>query len=169
MATQASFLPDIVEFSEAQANLGKHIIIASLDGTFQRKAFGRVCELVPLAEEIVKLTAVCTGCAKPAAFSRRIVDDTDVELIGGADKYIAVCRSCFFAPDLGLEEEQSCGSVVSSGQLIAGEAEKDLQLKQQALCSDSREAVAALRKLSALAISPGGSPAASPPLTPVQL
>ena len=41
---EGSFLPDIVEFCEAQANLGKVVIVATLDGTFQRKVFGRVCE-----------------------------------------------------------------------------------------------------------------------------
>eukprot|EP01051_Picozoa_sp_SAG22_P005483 SAG22_NODE_327_length_12278_cov_10.550209_4_plen_414_part_00 len=97
---EASFLPDIVEFCEAQANRGKTVIVASLDGTFQRQAFGRVCELVPLAEEVVKLTAVCTGCGKPAAFSRRLDQtSTEVEDIGGAEKYDAVCRSCFFASE----------------------------------------------------------------------
>lgn len=29
--------PDIVEFSEEMASLGKIVIIAALDGTFQRK------------------------------------------------------------------------------------------------------------------------------------
>lgn len=29
--------PDIVEFSEAMANAGKTVIVAALDGTFQRK------------------------------------------------------------------------------------------------------------------------------------
>eukprot|EP01052_Picozoa_sp_SAG31_P000654 SAG31_NODE_19_length_35031_cov_42.510707_5_plen_210_part_00 len=95
---EGSFLPDIVEFCEQQANRGKTVIVASLDATFQRKEFGRVCELVPLAEEVVKLTAVCSSCAKPAAFSRRL-DSTSLEVedIGGAEKYDAVCRSCFFA------------------------------------------------------------------------
>ena len=33
--------------------------------------------------------------AKDAAFSKRIGTETEVEVIGGADKYVAVCRECF--------------------------------------------------------------------------
>ena len=97
---EGSFFPDIVSFCEAQANAGRDVIVASLDGDFQRKAFGDVVQLVPLAEEVTKLTAVCTGCAQPASFSRRLSAETAVEVIGGADKYIATCRKCYFDPDL---------------------------------------------------------------------
>ncbi|XP_075418403.1 thymidine kinase, cytosolic isoform X2 [Tenrec ecaudatus] len=34
---EGQFFPDIVEFSEAMANTGKTVIVAALDGTFQRK------------------------------------------------------------------------------------------------------------------------------------
>lgn len=34
--------PDIVEFSENMANNGKTVIVAALDGTFQRKVRQRV-------------------------------------------------------------------------------------------------------------------------------
>ena len=76
------------------------MIVASLDGDFQRKPFGDICSLVPVAEEVTKLTAVCTGCARPACFSRRLTAETAVEVIGGADKYIATCRACHQDPDL---------------------------------------------------------------------
>jgi hypothetical protein len=62
---------------------------------------------VPLAEEVQKLTAVCTVCGAAASFSRRIGSETQVEVIGGADKYIAACRSCFFHESLELPEQAS--------------------------------------------------------------
>ncbi|KAM9005166.1 thymidine kinase, cytosolic isoform X2 [Sarcophilus harrisii] len=34
---EGQFFPDIVEFSESMANAGKTVIVAALDGTFQRK------------------------------------------------------------------------------------------------------------------------------------
>eukprot|EP00730_Choanoeca_flexa_P003935 TRINITY_DN11541_c1_g2_i5.p1 TRINITY_DN11541_c1_g2~~TRINITY_DN11541_c1_g2_i5.p1 ORF type:complete len:331 (+),score=32.21 TRINITY_DN11541_c1_g2_i5:80-1072(+) len=94
---EGQFFPDLVEFSEEMANEGKLIIIAALDGTFQRKPFSSVMELIPLAESVVKLSAVCMICNRDAAFSKRLGNETEVELIGGADKYIAVCRKCYFA------------------------------------------------------------------------
>ena len=33
-----------------------------------------------------------------APFSKRIVEGTEVEVIGGADKYVAACRACFMMP-----------------------------------------------------------------------
>ena len=37
-------------------------------GTFQRKPFGSVLELIPVAELVTKLTAVCMVCFKDASF-----------------------------------------------------------------------------------------------------
>lgn len=92
---EGQFFPDIVEFSEEMAGNGKVIIVAALDGTFQRKAFGPILNLVPLAESVVKLNAVCMHCYKDAAFTKRLGGEKKVEVIGGADKYMAVCRDCF--------------------------------------------------------------------------
>ncbi|EDO40073.1 predicted protein [Nematostella vectensis] len=92
---EGQFFPDIVEFSEEMASEGKTIIIAALDGTFQRKAFGNILHLVPLAESVVKLSAVCMNCFKDASFTKRLGYDKRVEVIGGADKYMSVCRECY--------------------------------------------------------------------------
>ncbi|EGG22668.1 thymidine kinase [Cavenderia fasciculata] len=104
---EGQFFQDIVPFSEDLANRGKTVIVAALDGTFQRKPFGTVLELVPKAESITKLTAVCMQCFKDAPFTKRIVPDETVELIGGADKYISVCRECYHAEDINLNQNQN--------------------------------------------------------------
>ncbi|KAM6972318.1 thymidine kinase, cytosolic [Aplochiton taeniatus] len=92
---EGQFFPDTVEFCEAMANLGKTVIVAALDGTFQRKAFGNILNLVPLAESVVKLNAVCMQCYKEAAYTKRLGTEKEVEVIGGSDKYQAVCRRCY--------------------------------------------------------------------------
>ncbi|XP_036949179.1 thymidine kinase, cytosolic [Acanthopagrus latus] len=92
---EGQFFPDTVEFCEEMANLGKTVIVAALDGTFQRKPFGNILNLVPLAESVVKLNAVCMQCYKEAAYTKRIGAEKEVEVIGGADKYQAVCRKCY--------------------------------------------------------------------------
>eukprot|EP00041_Stephanoeca_diplocostata_P015195 m.288391 g.288391 ORF g.288391 m.288391 type:complete len:226 (+) comp19960_c0_seq11:177-854(+) len=96
---EGQFFPDLVPFAEKMASVGKTVIIGALDGTFQRKPFGTILELVPMAEHVVKLNAVCFNCGADAPFSKRIVDDTAVEVIGGADKYVAACRRCFTRPN----------------------------------------------------------------------
>ena len=93
---ECQFFNDVVEFAEEMANEGKVVICAGLDSTFQRKSFGRMLELIPLAEQVTKLTAVCMLCGAEAAFSKRIGSETEVEVIGGSEKYVASCRKCFF-------------------------------------------------------------------------
>jgi len=96
---EGQFFGTLVEFAEKMGNLGKIVIVACLDGTFQRKPFGRVLELIPLAESVTKLNSVCMRCYNEAAFTKRLGCETEVEVIGGADKYIAVCRRCFNSKD----------------------------------------------------------------------
>ncbi|XP_044275824.1 thymidine kinase, cytosolic isoform X1 [Varanus komodoensis] len=93
---EGQFFPDIVEFCETMANAGKTVVVAALDGTFQRKAFGNILQLVPLAESVVKLNAVCMECFHEASYTKRLGAEKEVEVIGGADKYQSVCRVCYF-------------------------------------------------------------------------
>ncbi|XP_015906583.1 thymidine kinase, cytosolic [Parasteatoda tepidariorum] len=92
---EGQFFPDTVQFAEKMANNGKVVIVAALDGTFQRKEFGDILLLVPLAESVIKLTAVCMICFEEASFTKRIGNETELEVIGGTDKYMAVCRRCY--------------------------------------------------------------------------
>eukprot|EP00817_Percolomonadidae_sp_ATCC50343_P006108 CAMPEP_0117431704 /NCGR_PEP_ID=MMETSP0758-20121206/11244_1 /TAXON_ID=63605 /ORGANISM="Percolomonas cosmopolitus, Strain AE-1 (ATCC 50343)" /LENGTH=169 /DNA_ID=CAMNT_0005220991 /DNA_START=154 /DNA_END=659 /DNA_ORIENTATION=- len=93
---EGQFFPDIKEFAEYAANKNKVVIVAALDGTFERKTFGDVCELIPKAEKVTKLLAVCAQCQADAAFSKRLTQETSTVCVGGAEKYIAVCRECYF-------------------------------------------------------------------------
>lgn len=110
------------------ANKGKIVIVAALDGDFQRAEFGKILQLVPLSESVVKLNAVCMSCFNEASFTKRISNEQEVisvmisyilliiktilcnytvdlsfvelvcilqvEIIGGTDKYMSVCREC---------------------------------------------------------------------------
>ena len=51
------------------------MIISALDATFQRKPFGNILELVPKAEKVKKLNAVCAFCFDSASFSKRICEN----------------------------------------------------------------------------------------------
>ncbi|CAH1793964.1 unnamed protein product [Owenia fusiformis] len=95
---EGQFYPDIVPFCEEMASLGKTVIVAALDGTYQRKQFADILQLVPLAESVIKLNAVCMICYGEAAFTKRKGAEKEVEVIGGAEKYLAVCRQCFVSP-----------------------------------------------------------------------
>ncbi|KAH7948708.1 hypothetical protein HPB49_001172 [Dermacentor silvarum] len=91
--------PDIVEFAEDMADGGKVVVIAALDGTYQRQGFSSILTLVPLSESVIKLSAVCMLCYAEAAYTKRRGQEKEVEVIGGADKYMAVCRACYSQDD----------------------------------------------------------------------
>ena len=65
---------------------------------FVTQPFGDVLKLIPLAENVVKLSAVCMKCYGEAAFSKRIGPETEEIVIGSSDKYVALCRSCYDKP-----------------------------------------------------------------------
>eukprot|EP00803_Ostreobium_quekettii_P010809 evm.model.scf_1908.2 EVM.evm.TU.scf_1908.2 scf_1908:17718-21544(+) len=92
---EGQFFPDLAKAVEAWANAGKIVIVSALDGDFRRHAFKNVVALVPLAEDVVKKTAVCGSCRGSASFTHRLTAETSVEVIGGAETYIPLCRSCY--------------------------------------------------------------------------
>lgn len=121
---EGQFFPDVVDFCEILANNGKIVIVAALDGTFQRKAFGNILNLVPLAENVVKLNAVCMECYRDASYTKRRGAEKEVEVIGGADKYQAVCRTCYNKPYSPAKDKENCSLVCRQDetppQFIAG-------------------------------------------------
>jgi thymidine kinase len=40
----------------------------------------------------VKLSAICELCQQPASFTLRTTEETETQVVGGADKYMPVCR-----------------------------------------------------------------------------
>merc|ERR1712130_312216 len=93
---EGQFFSDIYQYCEMWADEGRTVVVAALDGTFQRKPFGNILSLVPISEKITKLSAVCMICCeRDAAFTFRMSTETEVEVIGGSDKYVAACRGCY--------------------------------------------------------------------------
>ena len=96
---EGQFFPDIASFAQMAADSGIKVIISALDGDFQRKPFGKIADLIPLCDNVVKVSAVCMNCqCREAPFTKRIVNAQQQELIGGADMYAAVCRKCYLDP-----------------------------------------------------------------------
>jgi len=95
---EGQFYPDLLECCEAWARDGHRVIIAALDGDFNRKPFGQVCQLIPLCEKIVKQQGVCMACrTHDSAFTQRLWSGSDsVIKIGGNESYRSVCRKCYF-------------------------------------------------------------------------
>lgn len=97
---EGQFFPDLTRQCEAWAAEGRRVIVGALDGTFARRPFGQVCELVPLCESVEKQRGVCMACRRQAsAFSQRLGGGTATIEVGGRESYRSVCRQCYFAAE----------------------------------------------------------------------
>lgn len=86
---------EIVPRVRALVESGTIVIVSGLDGDCDQKKFGHILDLIPICDKVKKLHAICNTCGAKARFSKRITPDCrDQVMIGGSDKYIAVCRIC---------------------------------------------------------------------------
>lgn len=96
----------MIEFSERASNEGKIVIISALDGTFLRTGFENVINLIPKAEKVKKLAAICKLCGQNASFTFRTCLVDAIQLIGGDEAYIPLCRDCFNTEHVKQEKER---------------------------------------------------------------
>jgi len=82
----------ILEVALTLSRAGKRVIIAGLDMDSNGVPFGPIPELLAVAEDITKLTAVCEVCGEPATHSYRKVKSKELVLVGASSIYEARCR-----------------------------------------------------------------------------
>lgn len=72
----------------------KHVFCAGLIADYRRHNFGDVHKLLPLADDVVHLKALCSKCndGTPAIFTQRVVPHEDLVIVGEKESYRAVCR-----------------------------------------------------------------------------
>jgi len=87
------------------ANLGKRVIVAGLDMDYRGVPFGPMPELLAIAEEVTKITAICARCGAPASYTQRLIASSERVVVGAAGVYEARCRRCH-DPEGALETEQ---------------------------------------------------------------
>lgn len=95
LINEGQFFPDLVEYCKLWADHQcKHIIVSGLDGDYKREKFGHLLDLIPLADDVQKITAFCVECKDtptPALFTHRLSHENDQKVIGSSN-YIALCR-----------------------------------------------------------------------------
>ncbi len=86
-------------------HLVRHLCICGLDGTGDQKPFTDwISRVTPMAERIVKIAAICMSrideggnvCGKDAYFTIRKCNNAFAGDIGGAERWIAVCKAHMF-------------------------------------------------------------------------
>jgi thymidine kinase len=88
----------IVEVCQGLADQGHQVIVAGLDMDFRGCPFGPMPTLMAVADEVVKLRAICAKCGLDASRSQRLIDgrpapaSAPTVLIGAQEHYEARCR-----------------------------------------------------------------------------
>jgi thymidine kinase len=72
----------------------KNIILCGLDSDFKRDKFGEILDLIPHADQLIKLYGKCSKCNNKSLYTYRLTSETNQEVIG-SDNYIPVCRNCY--------------------------------------------------------------------------
>lgn len=104
MATEA----EVVGIDEAQffdegivgvcnelANQGKRVIVAGLDMDFRGIPFGPIPALLAIADDVLKVHAICVRCGALARHSHRMVKDERLVMLGETQEYEPLCRKCY--------------------------------------------------------------------------
>ena len=93
---EGQFFLDLCETCDYLANLGKIVIISALNGTFMRKCFSNVTNLISIADDITFLKSICEKCKNYASFTYRIDTQNQNEIqIGEKNMYVSLCRTCY--------------------------------------------------------------------------
>jgi len=92
---EAQFFDGLVYFvREAVERQHKDVYVIGLSGDYLRQPFGEILAVIPYANKVTKLSAIC-ACGGEAHFTRRLNANTGQVIIGGAESYQSVCRACF--------------------------------------------------------------------------
>lgn len=99
------FSAEIIPAIRSLVGQGKKVMVAGLDLDFRGEPFSIVANLLALADDILKLSAICMSCGETAHFTQRIINGSPASyydpiiLVGAAEFYEARCRSCFILKD----------------------------------------------------------------------
>ncbi|MFK4837170.1 thymidine kinase [Microbacterium sp. ZW T2_14] len=96
------FGPGLVDAVDELVAEGIDVVVSGLCVTFDGRPFEPLPELMAIAEDVLKLTAVCAVCGEDAAFHQRLSSAVTgdpliptTEQVGGIESYQARCRRHF--------------------------------------------------------------------------
>ncbi|MBN2781142.1 MAG: thymidine kinase [Candidatus Marinimicrobia bacterium] len=93
------FNNDLVEIVQKLADSGKRVIIAGLDTDYRGVPFEPLPNLLAIADDIVKMHAICMRCGAQANYTQRITSSKERVVVGAGEAYEARCRHCFEPPE----------------------------------------------------------------------
>ena len=96
LINEGQFFVDLYTSVVKMLKDNKKIYVVGLDGDFECKKFGQILDLIPLSDNVCKITSLCSLCKNGTRgiFSKRISLETEQTVIG-SENYVPVCRKCY--------------------------------------------------------------------------
>ena len=93
---EAQFFDDeLPSVCNALAGRGMRVIVAGLDLDYKGVPFGPMPHLCAIADDVVKVHAICVRCGALAYISHRRVESEERVLLGEETTYEPLCRRCW--------------------------------------------------------------------------
>lgn len=100
---EGQFYSDLYSFlkDELAKPGNKKFIVAGLSSDINQNPIGDIIKLIPLADDIIKLSAFCVYCkdATPGNFTKLLISSKEIDSnikVGAKEIYAPVCRKHFF-------------------------------------------------------------------------
>ena len=96
LINEGQFFDDLIEVVDILVNVyKKEVYVCGLDGDFKRQKFGKLLDLIPNCDDVVKLKALCRNCReRDAIFTYRLSKEKEQTVVG-VDNYVSLCRCCY--------------------------------------------------------------------------
>ena len=97
LINEGQFFPDLCTIVKKLVDDKKKIVyVCGLDGDYKREKFGSILDLIPICDNVTKLTSLCFHCKNgtKAVFTHRITNESEQKVIG-SNNYIPLCRKCY--------------------------------------------------------------------------
>lgn len=85
----------VVDVCNDLAYRGIRVIVAGLDMDFKGHPFGPMPDLCAVADDVIKVHAICVKCGRLAYASHRLVKNRNQVMLGEKMEYEPLCRDCF--------------------------------------------------------------------------
>ena len=89
------FLNGDVDTIEKMATNGKKFFISGLNLTAEKKPFGKMGDLMCMADNVQMMTSICEICKNENAIFSYFKGNKNCDVYVGDSEYIPVCRNCY--------------------------------------------------------------------------
>jgi thymidine kinase len=89
------FLTGDVSLIQNMADNGKSFYISGLNLTAEKKPFGKMNDLLCIADNVNMLTAICSNCKNENAVYSFFKGNKNQEIVIGDEEYMPLCRHCY--------------------------------------------------------------------------